>query len=166
MHLLLKMPSQLFIRMALLALLTMLEACRSPTDLGNPCIMVKKNPDGGTTAVAIKEGELPDGGKDFISFGAAGCENLVCVRDSAFPRNPDPNADALGYCSSPCAANSGTCPSANSADDNNPARRLNCRALLLDELTLAAICSSDPAKCFQYFGGTTSPYFCARGNGL
>lgn len=160
------MPPRLFFWMALLALLTVLEACRSPNDLGNPCVLVKKNPDGGSAPVAIKEGELPDGGKDFISFGAAICENLVCVRDSTFPKNPDPNADALGYCSSPCAANSGTCASANSANDSNPALRLNCRALVLDELTIAAICAADPAKCYQYFGGTTSPYFCARGTGL
>jgi len=162
-------PNMLYrssLRIAVFALLALAGACRSLTDLGTPCVLVKKNPDGGTVPVALKERDLPDGGKDFISFGAAACENLVCVRDSSFPKNPDPNADAVGYCSSACAANSGSCPAANSADDSNPSKRLTCLALLLDEQTLAAICSNDPAKCYQYFGGTTSPYFCARGTGM
>jgi len=113
--------------------------------------------------VAIREGELPDGGKDFISFGAAVCENFVCVRDSAYIKNPNPAAEALGYCSGSCVTGSNACPAANSADDKDPTRRLTCRALLLDEQTLAAICTADPVKCQTYFGGTRSPYFCARG---
>src|SRR6266849_5098747 len=109
MQLFLKMPQRLLFRMALLALLTVLEACRSATDLGNPCVLVKKNPDGGSTPVSIKERELPDGGKDFISFGAAICENLVCVRAPASPKPPPPSAAAWASAPGAGGANSGPC---------------------------------------------------------
>ena len=145
---------------------TLFAACKISTDLGTPCFLVKANPDGGTTAVRLREGDLPDAGKDFIAFGATECEDLVCVRDSNYPRNSDPNANATGYCSRACVPTSGACPAANSSDDNDPNKKLNCRALLLDDQTIAAICTQDPAKCNQYFGGTRSPYFCARGTGF
>ena len=138
-------------------------ACRVATDLGLPCQLVKKNPDGGTTSVPILESDLPGGNKDFISFGATECEDLVCVRDANVPRTGVPGAAALGYCSRACVPNaSGGCPAANKSDDSNPDKRLTCRALLLDEATLGAICTNDPSTC-QKIGDTRSPYFCARG---
>jgi hypothetical protein len=138
-------------------------ACRVATDLGLPCQLVKKNPDGGTTSVPILESDLPGGNKDFISFGATECEDLVCVRDANVPRTGVPGAAAMGYCSRACVPNvSGACPAANKSDDSNPDKRLTCRALLLDEATLGAICTNDPSTC-QKLGDTRSPYFCARG---
>ena len=80
-------------------------ACRVATDLGLPCQLVKKNPDGGTTSVPILESDLPGGNKDFISFGATECEDLVCVRDAKVPRTGVPGAAALGYCSRACVPN-------------------------------------------------------------
>jgi hypothetical protein len=125
--------------------------------------MVKKNPDGGTTSVALLESDLPGGAKDYISFGATECEDLVCVRDANVPLSGVPNAAAMGYCSRACVPNSSAgCPAADPNDDRDPSKRLTCRALLLDELTLAAICTNDPATC-QRIGDTRSPYFCARG---
>ncbi len=156
-------PPRLAFLVCLIGLPWLFGACKVATDFGTECTLVKKNHDGGSIAVAIREGELPDGGKDFISFGAAVCENFVCVRDSAYIKNPNPAAEALGYCSGSCVTGSNACPAANSADDKDPTRRLTCRALLLDEQTLAAICTADPVKCQTYFGGTRSPYFCARG---
>jgi hypothetical protein len=147
---------------ALLGLIVLLAACRISTDLGTLCNMVKRNPDGGQGSVPIREAELPDGGKDFVAFGATECEDLVCVRDSNVPKTGTPGAIATGYCSRACSPGN-SCPAANSADDNNPNRKLTCRPLILDEQTLSTLCSNDPAKCNQYFGGTTSPYFCARG---
>ncbi len=150
-------------RLFVLVLLVFLEGCRVATDLGRECTMVKANPDGGTASLPILESELPAiSSRDYISFGATECEDLVCVRDSNVPRTGTPGAQAKGYCSRPCVPNASTgCPAANSADDKNPSLRLTCRALLLDEQTLADICATDPGRCLQ-IAGTRSPYFCAR----
>ena len=148
---------------ALLAAALPVAACRVTTDLGRSCQLVKKNPDGGS-ALPILEGDLPGANKDFISFGATECEDLVCVRDSYAPRTGVATTAVSGYCSRSCVPNSSIgCPAANSSDDRDPAKRLGCRALLLDEQTLGAICATDPSTC-QQLGDTRSPYFCARGN--
>ncbi len=150
--------------LTLLAALALAAACHVTTDLGRSCQLVKKNPDGGAGSVPIVEGDLPSANKDFISFGATECEDLVCVRDAYLPRSGVATAPASGYCSRACVLNSTTaCPAANSEDDKNPARKLSCRALLLDEQTLGAICSNDPGTC-QQIGDARSPYFCARSN--
>jgi hypothetical protein len=156
------MPLRLLVLISLV-LLVFLEGCRSATDLGRDCTLVKANPDGGTASLPIFESELPDGGtKDFISFGATECEDLVCVRDANVPKSGVAGARAAGYCSRPCVPNASTgCPAANPDDDKNPSRKLTCRALLLDEQTLADICTTDPGRC-QQIAGTRSPYFCAR----
>ncbi|MBI3185257.1 MAG: adventurous gliding motility lipoprotein CglD [Myxococcales bacterium] len=146
-----------------------LAGCPVSTDLGQPCILVRKDPSDptGKRSIAIKEGDpfIKDrAGKDFISFGATACEDFVCVRDSSFarPAGSLDTADAVGYCSRPCVQGS-TCPAANPQDNENPATRLSCRPLLLDVETLNAIKQADPQTFTKYFGDTTSPYFCARG---
>ena len=155
---------RLWLFLSLLAALSLPSACRVNTDLGRSCQLVKKNPDGGSTSVPIVEADLPSANKDFISFGATECEELVCVRDAYVPRTGVATAPATGYCSRSCVANSTiACPAANSADDTDPVRKLTCRALLLDEQTLGAICTNDPGTC-QQLGDTRSPYFCARSN--
>ncbi len=146
--------------------------CKTPTDLGAVCRMVKRNPDGGR-ALPIREGEIKAGAnKDFISFGASDCDNLTCVRDSEFARGDGGRLDgglddddggtlgpiALGYCSDKCLQGS-TCSSADPNDDNDAKKRLNCRALLLDNETLNALCGA--GQCLP--GNIKSPYFCARG---
>ena len=150
----------MMLRNGLVALLLALVGCVQTT-LNEPCTLVRRGSDGGS--IAIKEQEIAgNANKDFISFGA-GCDEFVCVRDSSFlPTSAAPTDDAQGYCSMPCAPGSTTgCPSARGALDKDPATRLSCRALLLDEATLAA-CRADPS-CLGRLGPTTSPYFCARG---
>lgn len=153
--------------LALAATLTVFSfaACNSISEVGKPCVLVKKNPDGGTGSVPILESEV-QANKDFISFGAVECEDLVCVRDLSTPR-PATATDttaAVGYCSKPCAQTSTTaCRQYDEALDQKPETKTSCRALLLDESTLAAICQNDPTTCSGYFGNTKSPYFCARG---
>ena len=135
--------------------------CKSENSLGGDCVLVKKGPDGGS-AVPIKESEINAGlQKDFVSFGSIECEDFVCTRDPAFPRDGGSDAGAHGYCSKPCASND-TCKTGEDAIDKDPKKKLTCRALLLDEATLGQICQQNPADCRTYFGGTSSPFFCAR----
>lgn len=142
----------------------LLSGCKAQTDLGKPCILVKKDPNdtdpsNGIQSIPIKESEITPG-KDFVSFGATDCEDLVCVRDANTPAG-DPNADATGFCSRSCVQ---TIPdSCDTGDDTiDKAKTYTCRSLILDEETLAAIKQNDPEKYRKYFGDTQSPYFCAK----
>ena len=146
-----------------------LAGCKPPSDLGDTCQMVKRdhNVDGGRLPIQNRDIKV-GANKDFISFGSTDCENLVCVRDSAFPvpdGGLDPDANALGYCSNRCISGD-PCPSGNPDDDNDARRRLTCRPLLLDVESLRLLCNGsaeDKARCKANFGNTTTPDFCARG---
>ena len=140
-------------RAAALFALFFFAACKQPTDLGNECSMTKRDPNVDGGRLFIKEGEIKVGAnKDFISFGATDCENLVCVIDTDAPAGTDPNAPAVGYCSNRCPQGT-ECPSGDPADDLDPKKKLRCRALVLDEETLRSV----------NIGDLKSPYFCARG---
>lgn len=159
-----------------------LASCSTGGDLNQPCELVKAGPDGG--AAPILESELPTSHTDFISFGSPDCDDLLCVRDADYPRDTDGGAVAYGYCSTPCTPGaSDQCQSFDSSLDQNKSQcgspadckveaqclnglcqtQLNCRALLLDAQTLAAICANDAGACQMYFNGVSEPYFCARG---
>ena len=147
-------------------------ACQDSTDLGKtPCSLVKKGADGGPEPVIVAE---LSAGKDFLSFGAVQCEDLVCVLDKqgvgavlaqaattpSVLSNP-----ALGYCSRACVQGSSTtCTPQIDNQQNDPALSMSCQQLVLDQATIAEICK-DPAKCQAYFDNNRSPFFCARGDG-
>jgi hypothetical protein len=133
--------------------------CKAKTDMGETCVLVRKNPDGGT-AIPITEDRITPGA-DFISFGAVECEDLVCVRDLNAPLQGG-NVAASGGCSTPCVeGNDATCDTGDDAVDKS-ANRFVCRSLLLDTATLAALREQNPAEFQRYFGDTTSPFFCAK----
>lgn len=138
--------------------------CEVKTDLGVPCLLVRKdpadtNPNDGYNYLPILESEVTEG-KDFISFGSVECEDYVCVRDKDFPKGTNPNVAAQGYCSRRCAPTSPQpCPGAQA--NIAPGRTMSCRALILDEQTLGTICRDDPETCTRVFGDTRSPYLCA-----
>ena len=145
-------------------------ACTSSTDLGETCNPVKALPDGGVTYVLV--GDL-SAGKDFISFGATECSDLVCVVDQELASQELSQAQrdaglslsspAIGYCSTACVqGNDSTCSPQYNNQQNQPALAMTCRELLLDPALIAEICSS-PAKCEEYFGSNRSSFFCARG---
>lgn len=147
----------------LLAATGLVASCKVPaSDVGKRCVLVKRAPaDAGVNSVPVKESEVTQG-KDFISFGSTECDDYVCVRDKDMPMGTNPEADAVGYCSKPCApANQLGCAV---AKENQTAlfTGATCRPLLLDEETIGTICNVDPATCQQYFGNNRSPYFCAR----
>lgn len=144
------------------SLALVLSGCPSSTDLGQPCVLVRKDPNDPSRSIPLKEREIVVG-KDFISFGAVECEDLVCVRDARAEKGPD-EAEAQGFCSKPCVqTNQATCNTGNRSVDEGP-DAYACRALILDEQTLAAIRTADPERYQQYFGDTQSPYFCAKGD--
>jgi hypothetical protein len=159
------------VRFSIIALaLFAVAGCKASSQLGEECVMVKRNPnvDGGRLFVTNRELEA-GAGKDFLSFGSTDCEDFICVRDSDYAR-PDggalnPNEPAKGYCSRSCSIGDG-CPSFSAELDRNPSTRMTCRALLLDADTLRALCNgsaADRANCTAHFANTTSSDFCARG---
>jgi hypothetical protein len=145
-------------------------ACTANTDLGQPCNMVKALPDGGTTFVLV--GDL-SAGKDFVSFGATACNDLVCVVDqgSASVQLSQAQRDAgnslqspaIGYCSVACVQGSNsTCTPQYNDLQNVPGDAMTCRELVLDPALIAEICK-DPVACAEYFGSNRASFFCARG---
>ena len=134
--------------------------CKPATDLNNRCVLVKRNPDGGTP-VNLREGEVRNAqaqNKDFIAVGSLDCDDLICVRDSFFASDAGADAPAEGYCSRQCVLDS-LCPSYDETLDKGP-KALRCRALLLSPETLAALSGGDSG-----FAGIRDPNFCARGSG-
>lgn len=142
--------------------LVVLAACET-VDLNTPCTLVRGLPDGGRAALLESDPIVKNSAnKDFISFGSVECEEKVCVRDSAYTADGG-DGPARGYCSRACVENSPVgCPSATGALDSDLRTKLSCRALILDEATLAAIKAAKPADYQRIFGMTTSPFFCAR----
>lgn len=149
----------------LLSAAFLLGGCEVVTELGKPCFLVRKATDaelaaGSARAVPLKEKELTKG-QDFISFGAADCEDFVCVRDADTPGDSNPEAVALGYCSRPCAEGGNSCQVTNSEAVSGLSERMTCRALLMDDAALARLKASDPETYRKTFGTQTSSTFCA-----
>jgi hypothetical protein len=146
-------------------------ACKADTDLGKPgCHLLKALPDGGATNVIVAE---LSAGKDFLSFGAVECEDLICVLDvdgvaqvlaqATADKGASLGDPATGYCSHSCAQGNTTgCTPQYQDLQNDPSMIMACRALVLDNDTIAEICK-DPVKCQEYFNNSRSAYFCARG---
>ena len=122
--------------------------CAPAADVGQPCVLVKANPDGGSMGVPIRQSDPEiaySANQDIISFAVTECSTKVCVRDAKFMETG--GGDAHGYCSTAC----GPCPTG-----------MTCRALVLDEATLERLRAADPERYKRTFGETTTPYFCAR----
>jgi hypothetical protein len=150
----------------------LLGGCDVSSQIGIECTLVRKaTPQEfeqfGSETMPILEREIAPR-QDFISFGAVECEDLICVRDAAFP--PATNEDgtvnggafAKGYCSKECVEGSNACEvkETNGVLEGLP-ERMGCRALLLDQDTLEALRSADEEFYRRTFGENNSPYFCA-----
>lgn len=135
-----------------LAAILLGSACVVPTDLGSTCTLMRPG-DGGL--VPISEGEVQARLRvhpfDVITFGAVECEDLVCVREADFPAGVAPEAPAKGHCSRACSSD---------AMCESPASAMTCRALLLDEATLHALCTEDAGVSCARVGGAREPFFC------
>jgi hypothetical protein len=143
-----------------IAVTLVLCSCKVSSDLNTPCVLKKKNPDGGTAPVPILESELrgkQTTSKDFISL-TVDCDKSFCVRDSSLVTDAGPGDFAIGYCSAQCDLGvPGNCPSYDDSLDQTSSK-LSCRALLLDVETLAQLAGGDAGTV----GNIREPYFCAR----
>lgn len=148
-------------RLALLVSAVLLcGGCKVTSDIGKPCLLVKKGTTSGSSDPVL-EGDLTPG-QDFISFGSLDCEDLVCVKDADMPTTTAPNGQVYGYCSKACVADTpNTCAVTDSDADPTVKDRMSCRALLLDQKALDDLRRSDPVTYRSTFGDNNSPYFCA-----
>jgi hypothetical protein len=138
--------------------------CEVPSDIGKPCVLVKRSQSGQKYDPVRMEDINVD--QDFISFGSLDCEDLVCVRDARSPvRTTGEGSElrVLGYCSKACVADNLQNPCAvNHPDaDAQVKERMSCRPLLLDQQALDDLRAKDPAGYRATFGDNASPYFCA-----
>jgi hypothetical protein len=128
------------------------------SDLGTECRLQKGNPDGGKP-LFMTEADITADGQDIISLGAQDCEDFICVHDLGLAK-PPPGEPLTGYCTHACkGSGTGSCSGIN----QDPNRPYQCRALLLDDVTLRQLCEANPTICDQYFGVERSSNFCARG---
>jgi hypothetical protein len=145
--------------------------CEVPSDIGKPCVLVKKSQSGQTKYDPVTPADIGKGDKDFISFGSLDCEDLICVRDANSPivtRGENEQLTVMGYCSKACQPSDTNAPQLQDpCAVNHPEASaevkagMSCRALLLDQAALDYMRANDPVGYRQTFGDNTSPYFCA-----
>ncbi len=139
--------------------------CPPRGDLNTTCELVKRDAGDpkGLAAIPLLLSDIPPTKTDFISFGSPDCDDRICVRDYQYQQDGGAPI-AYGYCSSPCTPGAANQCLSYDASLDTGATKLNCRPLLLDDSTLAAICALDAGACQEFFSNTRSPYFCARGS--
>lgn len=150
----------------------LLGGCEVSSEIGKECTLVRKataeeQAQFGRDIMPVLEKEIASQ-QDFISFGSLECEDLICVRDSDFPRPTrddgalNGEAEAKGYCSKPCVEGSNACEVKDTSGvlPGLP-ERMTCRAMLLDQATLEALRAANEAQYRRTFGENNSPFFCA-----
>jgi hypothetical protein len=146
-----------------LLLAATVSGCSEESEIGKPCQLVKApTPADAATGARFSPvlyGELVDG-QDFISFGATGCVDLICVHDKNSPVG-DASAPAFGYCSAACIPGSDDCSQVAGDAVEGLEERISCRSLLLDQETLDRLRKEDPDAYRRAFGETVSPFYCA-----
>lgn len=92
-------------------------------------------------------------GKDFISFGAAECDDLTCVRSRGAPL-PKSEKDPSGTCSRECI---------DDRDCETEEGKYVCRALVFDQAFLQHLRASlSPEEYEQHLGRIENARFCAK----
>jgi hypothetical protein len=140
--------------------------CSEESEIGKPCQLVKApTPEDAATGARFSPvlyGELVPG-QDFISFGATGCVDLICVSDKDAYRGTteEQGSPAFGYCSDACIPGSDSCSNVAGDAVEGLEARISCRSLLLDQETLDRLRQEDPDAYRRTFGENVSPFFCA-----
>lgn len=154
----------------LLAAATLLTAgtC-AESDIGSPCQLQKTRLDptieGCADVQPDQVGQRPDcfrpvledlergKDKDFISFGAAECDNLTCVRSRGAPL-PATEAEPAGTCSGECI---------NDMDCQSDQGDYVCRALVFDDEFLGQLRETLSEEEYErYLGRIQNAKFCAK----
>lgn len=98
-----------------------------------------------------REDLLNAGDKEYVSFGAAECDNLTCVRSAGEPV-PATDEEPNGYCSGECIN-----------DQDCGAKGFVCRELFLDQAFLDQLRANlSEEEYARYFGRIQNTKFCAR----
>lgn len=91
--------------------------------------------------------------KDFISFGVAECDNLICVRSRGSPL-PQSEAEPTGACSNECITD---------ADCQGFEPGYVCRELVFDDAFLRSLRDTLSEEEYErYLGRIQNAKFCAR----
>jgi hypothetical protein len=153
--------------------------CEVPSEIGMPCVLVKKSKTEQPKFDWVTLADIGDGKRDFISFGSLDCEDMVCVRDANSPivtkvvevgegSDKQKVTMVMGYCSKSCVpSDSGTpqlqdpCPVNHPEASAEVKAGMSCRPLLLDQKTLDDLRANDPTTYRATFGDNVSPNFCA-----
>jgi hypothetical protein len=151
------------VRLALLAAAALIcGGCEVPSEVGKPCLMVKKSSSADRKFDLVLPSDIQLD-QDFISFGAQDCEDLICVRNAGSKLELSEGGSVLGYCSKACLPESTT----NACAVNHPEATaevkstMSCRALLLDQKALDDLRLNNPSEYRSTFGENASPTFCA-----
>ncbi len=106
-----------------------------------------------TLADFLQDQDSSGGGRDYVAFGVAVCDNLTCVRSQGEPL-PSSDGAPSGYCSGECI-NDDDC-----ASDHGD---FECRALVLDDEFLEGLEQSlTPEEYERYLGRIKTAKYCAR----
>lgn len=139
------------------------------TDIGSPCQIQKDRFDPSLPGCADAEAnqvatrpecfhptiaDLDKGKeKDFLSFGAAECDNLTCVR-SRGEALPETEAAPNGFCSGECI---------NDDDCKSDVGNFTCRALVFDDEFIHYLQDTlSPEEYDRYLGRVQNAKFCTR----
>jgi len=141
-------PARLATALALAALVALtVTGCQSP-DVGQRCGLPSRG--------APTERPTPDSAAgDYLEFGNAGCDNLVCIVSPATPGSAynacvgDAASPQCGYCSKPCVSDS---------DCFKSETGLACRQMVLDPASIAAL---DDAARAAYLANIQFSSYCA-----
>jgi hypothetical protein len=126
-------------------------ACTVERDLGQTCKMTRPDPDGGV-ALALEAERVSNPNLDYISFGAAECDDQVCLRTSRSANPEHEQGTARGYCSAPCIEASDCEP-----DFTGKKGTMRCEQVLPD---LEQMKKDDPQAYEETFGAGASTRYC------
>ncbi len=137
---------------ALLVSLVSLAACDESSDLGQTCRMTIPAAERGGLAQELPAARVERAELDYVAFGTAECDNLVCLRTAGSPNPENENGGARGYCSAPCVSQRDCEPNFRGEDG-----ALTCEELMPNVEQLRR----DDLESFEaVFGPGTSTRYC------